>query len=1793
MTVDTACSSSLVALHWACHALRAQECSLALVGGVTVLWSPGVFVWFSRQRGLSPDGRCRSYAAAANGTGWSEGAGVVVVERLCDARRLGHRVLAVVRGSAVNQDGASNGLTAPNGPAQQRVIRQALASAGLSAGQVDAVEGHGTGTTLGDPIEAQALLAVYGRERPPHRPLWLGSLKSNLGHTQAAAGVGGVIKMTLALRHGVLPKTLHAEQPTPAVDWSAGGVALLQDAVPWPAGEGPRRAGVSSFGASGTNAHVILEEAPPAPTGAAGAALSATDTAAPLVTPGVAGSAAVAVAAAVSADHTAAAADPQAAPSAVGVVAAGAVPWVVSGRGETGLLAQAQRLLQWAESGPGREGRPLDVGFSLAHRPLLEDRAVLVGRDHTGLLEGLRALAEGRSASGVVRGEGSVRAGGKLVFVFPGHGSQWAGMARELLERSPVFAESIHACAEALAPHLDWSVLDVLHGAPRAPSLERIDVVQPVLFAMMVSLARLWGACGVRPDVVVGHSQGELAAAHVAGGLSLQDAALVVAVRSKMLAGLTGQGRMASVAEGAEQLAERLRRWGARIVIAAANGPSSAVVSGEPDAIDELLAQCAAEGVRTREIRGAVSAGHSPQMEAIRAPLLEACASLAPRTGNVPFYSTVTGGPLDTAELDAGYWYRNARERVLFERTARRLLERGRCTFIEVSPHPVVSVAVQEAIDAVRAEGEGEVGPPRPHEGGAGSRRREGDGAAGSLRREDAEGAAGSLRREGDGVVGSLRREEPAAERFALSLAEAWVRGVPVDWRALFAGSAPERVPLPTYAFQRERYWIESTAGTAGDAAAAGQDPAEHPLLGAAVGLADERGWLFTGRLSLQTHPWLADHAAAGVVLLPGTAFLELALYAGARVGCEQVAELLLEAPLVLEPHGGVQLQLLVGAEESGRRSLGVYSRPAGAAGEGPWEREGWTRHAEGVLVGGDPAAIDGASSAHSGMVGPASPAPAFAAGEWPPPGAEAVDVEALYDRAAGHGLEYGPAFQGLRAAWRSGEDVLAEVSLSAEQQPEAEAFGVHPALLDAALHALGAALPDGREPAAQELARGEAWLPFSWSGVHLHSAGAASLRVRLSPAGAGAVSLAVADSTGAPVATVRSLVTRPVSLRGLASARGGHHQALFVQEWVALSVGAPEPSRWGGAAVLGGDDCPLARDLRAAGVAAQAHVDLLALNAALDAGAEVPEVVVVECSADDAQGLAGGVADAAHTVLARALELLQAWLADERLASARLVLLTRGAVAAGPEEDVPNLALAPVWGLVRSAQSESPGRCVIVDTDGEAASWSALPAALARDEPQLAVRGGEVSAPRLARVARVESPPAPEALGGTVLITGATGSLGALVARHLVEQGARHLLLVSRRGAEAEGALELQAELAALGAEAVLAACDVADRSQLQALLESVPPQRPLRAVVHAAAVLDDGVLDSLTPERLDRVLAAKADAAWHLHELTEPLELSEFVLFSSAAGVFGNPGQGSYAAANAFLDGLAAHRRARGMPATSMAWGLWEQAGGVATTQLSAVDRARLARTGFAPLSVEEGLELFDLARTREEALVVPARLDAAALRALARAGALPALLRGLVRVPARAAGQGAGEALARRLRAAPEAERPRVALDGVREEVAAVLGYGSAQAIDPRRAFRELGFDSLTAVELRNRLCAATGLRLPPTVVFDYPSAEALGGHLLGELFAETAGEPQSDEAQVRQTLAAIPLARLRAAGLLEALLELADGAQGPYPPAGEDPADGDGDGEAIDAMDVESLVRLTLDGVDSTSETGARS
>ncbi|MEU9143524.1 SDR family NAD(P)-dependent oxidoreductase, partial [Streptomyces sp. NPDC048349] len=848
------------------------------------------------------------------------------------------------------------------------------------------------------------------------------------------------------------------------------------------------------------------------------------------------------------------------------------------------------------------------------------------------------------------------------------------------------------------------------------------------------------------------------------------------------------------------------------------------------------------------------------------------------------------------------------------------------------------------------------------------------------------------------------------------------VDGVSVDWSAFYAGTGARRVDLPTYAFQRTRYWM--TAPTAGGGnAETGQVGVDHPVLRAAVELPDDGGAVLTGRLSASTHAWIADHDVLGSILLPGTGFVELAVRAGAHVGCGLLEELTLQAPLILPERGGIAVQVAVGpADGSGRRTVSVHSR-ADDTPELPW-----TRHAEGVVA---PAAAD----------------PAEALTSWPPAGAEEIPVSDAYPGLAAAGYHYGPVFQGLASAWRLGDTLYAEVSLPEQAAEDATRFGLHPALLDAAMHVGLLGIP-GREDGGQTL------LPFAWNGVTLHSTGAKALRVRITPvAQQDGLSLTAADEHGRPVLSVGSLLSRPVSAEQLGAGTG---DGLLQVEWQPV----PKPET-----------------------------------------AEVADAVILDCA--DVPSTGDVLADV-RAYTQHVLAAVQEWLEGER-GDGVLAVVTRGAVAVGEGGGV-DVRQAPVWGVVRAAQAEHPGRLVLIDSDGSVE----VGALLGLGEPELAVRGGGVLVPRLVRLA-VEGEAASVWDGsGPVLVTGGTGGLGALVARHLVVQyGVRDLVLVGRRGPDAPGVGGLVADLSGLGARVSVVACDVSDREALAGVLEGVG--RPLGGVVHVAGVADNGVVRALTPERLEGVLRPKADAAWHLHELTADMGVSVFVMFSSAGGLVLAAGQGNYAAANVFLDALAEHRHAQGLPATSMAFGLWDVNTGMAG-HLAAADLERMRRAGTPALSETEALALFDSALASGAALTVPLRVDTGALRTRG-ADELPALLRGLVPPVRKRQTVSSSDAasLPQRIAGLDEEERTGIILDVVRGHAAAVLGHPSGDAIEPDRAFGELGFDSLGSVELRNLLSTASGLRLPATLIFDYPNAADVAGYLARRLTAAAPAAP----------------------------------------------------------------------------------
>ncbi len=1812
LTVDTACSSSLVAIHLAIRSLRSGECTLALAGGATVMATPGMFVEFSRQRGLAPDGRCKPFATAADGTAWAEGAGMLVLERLEDAHRHDHPVLAVIRGSAINQDGASNGLTAPNGQAQEEVIRAALHDARLTGADVDVVEAHGTGTALGDPIEAHALLATYGQDRDPDRPLLLGSLKSNIGHTQAAAGVGGVIKMVQALRHGKVPRSLHIDAPSPHVDWSSGAVRLLTEPVTWEPNGRPRCAAVSSFGISGTNAHLIVEEAP-------------------AVRPSVP-------------DHPRMEATQ---------------PVLLSARTAGALREQARRLHDVIRA--GGPASLADVAFTLAAgRAHLEHRAVVLAGDHAKLAAGLAALADDRESAPVVRG---VARQVRTVFVFPGQGSQWPAMAVQLLRTSPVFRNRIRQCAAALAPHVDWDLEAVLTGEPGSPPLSRVDVVQPVLWAMLVSLAELWRSAGVEPDAVVGHSQGEIAAACVAGALSLADGARVVARRSRAILALAGTGGMASIGLPADRVADLIKE--SPLHVAVENGPAATVVAGPAAALDELVARCVADGHHARHI-DVDYASHTPVVEAVRQPILEALTGIRPVEPAVPLYSTVTGDLL-AEPMDAGYWFRSLREPVRFHTAVSALVSARHTVFIEVSPHPVLTGAVPDILD--------ELGRP---------------------------GTA----------LGTLRRREGGLGRVLHSLALAHVAGVTVDWTAFTRG---QRVELPTYPFQRRRLWLEPDRH-------AGRSNSGHPLVSGGIDLASGEGSVTTGAASSEAQPWLADHVIDGALLLSGTTLVDLLLHAGRQAGEPVLEDLVLEAPVELRAGTTTELQLVL----SGPDRVTVHSRRPGEA----WTRHATARMAPAAPAAPPPAPrawppagepVDPAQTYRRLAEAGYEYGPAFrnvralwraaeeTYAELALPDAVPADGHlvhpALLD-AALHAVVldaatdptmmplpfsftgvrvFTPGARSARLVIRRSGDRCALALYSDEGEPMATVDNV--ALRPVARGRLGrpagrflelthvpvAATVDGSTPPADVV------VLESGDGDPRRVVTEALTLIRDRPAGLERPLLIVTRDAVRLDAGDRAPDPAAAAVWGLVRTAQTEHPRRFVlldcppdvDPPVAAAVRTGEPQlvvregtlyaprlRWadptdtpaghswrleigtGGSLetlrpvadvkatrALGPREVRIA--VRATGVnfrdvvtalgllPGQSGLGLEAAGVVLEAGSEVPGLVAGDHVFGMVEpGALGPRAIADHRTVARIpdgwsfaraagvpVAFLTAWLGLVELGGLRAgqrVLVHAGAGGVG----IAAVQLARHLGAEVFATA-SPGKWPVlrelgVPQDHIASSrdagfetafgggmdlvLNALAGPLTDASLRLVATGGqflEMGKTDIRPVSEVQArhpgvtyrafdllqeepdrigamlahvvelfdqgvlrlPPvttwpvhrAVAALrtmqqgrhigkvvltmpveldpGGTVLITGGTGALGRLLARHLVaEHGVRRLLLVSRRGENAPGSTALRAELAERGADVLFAAADLAEADQVRRVVDSVDPAHPLTAVVHAAGVLADATLTNLRAEDIDAVFRPKVDAAWHLHAATAHLRLSAFVLFSSVVGVLGGAGQANYAAANAYLDGLAEHRHRLGLPATALAWGRWADPTGM-TGHLRSVDLARMTRGGVAPLPTADGLALFDAVWRASVPAAVPAWLDLPAVRA---AGDVPALLRDLVAAPAdRTVEQApaADDDWPARFASLDRPERWAAMTGLLLREIATVLGHETQEhddlvaAFEAGTTFRELGFDSLAGVELRNRVAGSTGLRLTATLLFDHPTLPQLVEFLVSSM--ETAG------------------------------------------------------------------------------------
>ncbi|MGH3375173.1 MAG: amino acid adenylation domain-containing protein [Actinoallomurus sp.] len=1897
LTLDTACSSSLVTTHLACNALRQGECDLAVSGGVSLMLSPELHVEFSRLRGMSPDGRCRSFSSDTDGTGWSEGSAVVILKRLSDAQRDGDPILAVLRGTAVNHDGHSASLTTPSGPAQQRVIRAALSVSGLQPGDIDYLEAHGTGTKLGDPIEGTALAEVFGGSHSDEEPLWVGSAKSNLGHTQAAAGLAGVLKAVLAMQHDMLPRTLHVKEPTPAVEWKNAQMALVQEERPWLPKGRPRRAGVSSFGIGGTNAHVIVEEPPER----------------------------------VVEDKPSAPLPPT-------------VPFLVSGHTEAALREQAETLHR--HMGMNIQDRLGDVARSLATtRSHFRRRLMLPAKDKAELLDKLASFARtGESPVGAVR-TGDHGGESRLALLFTGQGSQVPGMGKDVAVVYPVFRAAVEEIA-ARFTELDKPLLEVMWADPDsddAALLHRTDFTQPALFAVEVALWRLWQSWGVRPEFVFGHSIGELAAAHVAGIFDLPDACRLVAARGRLMQALPSGGAMSSLeADDAEvEAAIRALDLGGKVDIAGLNTPTQTVVSGDADAVEHLVTHFGSLGRKTKNLTVS-HAFHSHHMDGMLAAFQAVAETVEFNPPELAVISSLTGEPAEPGELERpGYWVRQARRAVRFTDGIRALHERGVNTFLELGPQPVLS----------------------------------GMGAA-CLADETSVSWAPSLIAGKDGASTVQR-----------SLAELHVREVPIDWNGYFEPFGGELVALPTYAFQRERFWFEPPPSRE---IGAGLNDTNHVLLGGGVQIAGTDLSVFTTVVAADEPAWVQEHQVMGTVLMPGTAFFEAMRAAGAasEPGEWDVADVLLLAPLVFAPGVPVRLQVTVAPAPGGARRVEVYSSPEGEDGA-------WQLHAEGTIVPADTEA--GATVA------------------LPPRGAERLDVSSLYGDLAALGYGYGPTFQGIRDAWHVGEEVWARAALPESAELSAIRYGLHPALLDSAMHSL---LLTQR---LQKKTGDDLFVPFEAERLTLREQGLSEIWVRVADFELGEgefwASLDIYNAAGENVGRLHRLHARRVDravMRRLAAA--GVDRFQFDVGWRPVDTDDVElGGSWGLLCPAG--DVAWAREIR---------------TTLSRAGIQAIKVTDLE-DAEDLDGLlclwdsGADVLSQAHEFTAAALAQLQA--AAETEFAPPLVWVTRQAVGTSADDKVTGLGAGPLWGLMRTARNEHPELPLrLIDLGEEDADRGVLAQALMLGaEPECALRHGQVLVPQLRRVGsaddlelpsegtwqleiaakgRLDEPlkvrtmpqkalavgeiraevkatgvnfldvlnalgmveiPAfglefagivteagsdvndlkvgdpvlglaagsfasevvtdarrvvrmPESLtfeeaatipmtyltawyglhelgamrpgervlihaaaggvgmaavqlarlhgaevygtasepkwpalrdigldddhlassrdlrfvehfgkttggrnfdvvlnslatefidaslgmlggggrflemgkidlreqswieenhpgvtytvynlpeagpdlihkmlvsvtgllatgelkplplrtfpmnntsealrfmaqarhvgkvvlipveqrqfvrpDGAVLVTGGLGDLGRRVAMWLASShDVRDLVLTSRRGMDTPGAKTFVDELAELGAEATVVACDSADLDAVTSVMTMFGEDRPLRGVVHAAGVLDDGALTALTPERLDAVFLPKLDGAWHLHELTQDLDLDLFMTYSSIASIMGAPGQGNYAAANAFLDALAHLRRAKGLPATSVAWGPWEGEGMAAG--LSETDRVRFAQLGLDRLSPEEGLELFELAVRSRRALTMAAAFDLNRLQHYyEERGGIPPLLRSLLSGGGGRSRGGGGSDLRKLLSESAPEEHAAIVLGMVREEVAKTLGFGSPDDVDANLPLQDIGIDSLTAVLMRNQLADLTGLALPAKIAFDHPNLKALGQFLVTKL------------------------------------------------------------------------------------------
>jgi acyl transferase domain-containing protein/acyl carrier protein len=1655
IAIDTACSSSLVAVHLACSSLRNGESTLAVAGGVNLILSPAITMNFTKAGVMAPDGRCKTFDAAANGYVRSEGAGLVVLKPLSRALADGDPIYAVIRGSAVNQDGRSNGLMAPNPLAQESVLREAYRKAGVSPGDVQYVEAHGTGTLLGDPIEARALGRVLAEGRVAGQLCAIGSVKTNIGHCEAAAGVAGLIKVALALKHAEIPGNLHFQEPNPHIPFDELPLRVQTKLSPWPSESGGLPlAGVSSFGFGGTNAHVVLQQAPESRTAIRAAADSKSCCLLPL-----------------------------------------------SARSPEALQAVARSYRQFLATS---ELSLHDICYSASARRSHHDyRLAVTGDSPQQISEGLEAFLKGETRAGLSCGRKALAGRGKLAFVFSGQGSQWFGMGRTLLHDEAVFREAIERCELALRPHADWSLIAELAGTDAAQSrLNEVDVIQPALFAVQVALAALWRSWGIEPDAVVGHSMGEVAAACVAGALSLEDAALIICKRSSLVKRTIGQGAMASVELSIEDARSAIAGYEDRVSIAVSTSPASTVLSGEPEAVAEILEQLKGRDVFCKMVK-VDFASHSPQMDPLRGELLHALEEVQPQLASVPIYSTVldtvAGGP----ELDATYWARNLREPVLFSSSVQRLIEDGYDSFLEISAHPVLLSGIQQGL----------------HHSG----------------------------KEGDALA-SIRREEDERTAMLRSLGVLYSSGYAVEWSRIFRDRRT-LVQLPAYPWQRQRCWLVAGTDSAGTFQV--EHTATNPergssLLGrhfkpAQAGGADY--WEI--RLERGALPFLDDHKIEGVAVLPASVYVEIASAAAQEaLGSRAVVleDIEFHRAIFIPDGASATIQVIIAPVTENVASFQIYGSSA-LTGR---PTQSWILHASGKV------------SVQSGAdLPPILQEDSIA--EIQHRGSDEVSGQDFYRQLGDKAIEYGPFFQSITRLWQDGKSVLGELRISSDLDNDFSTYQLHPAVLDGCLQVLGAAIAVHAKTSGKQSihipTRIARLLMGGRPGAHLWC----HARVLGEDANGFVGELRLLDEAGQVLVEMQGVHFESLaedSRRGVGENLDDWFYELKWQPKEHQAAASPpvNPGSWLIFADSGGVGESLLRILEAHGEKGtlvsrgetyaridNTHVSIRAgqpedlsrlFESAMDAAQPLCRGIIHLWSLDaslreDATAVSIETAQALGSV--SALQLIQAMARAQWREPPRLWLFTRGAQAASKDSTPVEVAQAPIWGLGRVIAQEHPAFWGgLVDLEPTSAPGDSAAQQLwdevsnADGENQLAFRNGQRLVARLARKdpSGTRETPLRWRSDASYLITGGLGDLGLKVARWMVAQGARRLILLGRTElpprsswSSLEKASRLAQQVATIreleesGASIHLVSADVADEKQMRAFIERFRNEGwpAIRGVVHAAGVLQDGLLQQLDAAAMAKVLRPKMAGGWLLHRLLQEDPLDFFVVFSSAGSLIGQPGQGNYAAANAFLDALAHHRRAQGLPALSINWGAWAELGFAETEGGRSLTR-RLALLGIRSMPPDQALEVMNRLMRENATQVVALPVNWSKYHEFYATGTEPPLLSDLAHQEGSVLSQPihSGEKRSAIFDAAP-AERARLLQSYVSEQVARVLGLSPAQ-LDIEQPLTNLGLDSLMAVELKNRISVGLGVNVPMVKFLQGFSVAQAATQLLDQLTAE---------------------------------------------------------------------------------------